>query len=122
MNWLSVASINMAIAVMCGAFGAHGLKAQLSTEQMAWWQTGTQYYFYQALGLFIIALLIRLRIAPSIIAWLLQAGILLFTGSLYLMALGASRGLGMITPIGGTLMIIAWLWLAVVVAKNSTWD
>lgn len=112
MNWIPIASINLAIAVGCGAFAAHGLKPRLSPEQLAWWQTGTQYFFYHALGLLVVALLIRLKYAPPSVAWLLQVGIVLFSGSLYLMALGMPRWLGAITPIGGTFFIAAWLLLA----------
>lgn len=116
-NWLSIASVNMALALASGAFASHGLKAQLSPEQMAWWQTGTQYFFYHALGLLIVGLLIRLKFAPKGVAWCLQLGIVFFTGSLYLMALGFPRWLGAVTPIGGTLFIVGWVWLAVSVAK-----
>ncbi|WP_410471860.1 DUF423 domain-containing protein [Faucicola mancuniensis] len=116
-NWLSIGAINLAIAVACGAFGSHGLKARLTAEQLNWWQTGTQYFFYHALGLLIVGLLIKLKFAPAKIAWVLQFGIVFFVGSLYLMALGFPRWLGAITPIGGTLFIIAWVWLAVVLAK-----
>lgn len=118
MNWLSIGAINLAIAVACGAFGAHGLKARLSLEQMAWWQTGTQYFFYHALGLLVVGLLIHLSLASEKIAWLLQLGIVLFVGSLYAMALGSPPWFGAITPIGGTLWIVAWVWLAVSVEKN----
>ena len=118
MNWLSVGAINMAVAVACGAFAAHGLKPRLSAEQMAWWQTGTQYFFYHALGLLIVGMLLRINLTSPTIAWVMQLGIVLFTGSLYLMALGMPRWLGAITPIGGTLFIIAWIWLAISVAKN----
>ena len=116
-NWLSIGAINLAIAVACGAFGSHGLKARLTAEQLNWWQTGTQYCFYHALGLLIVGLLIKLKFAPAKIAWVLKFGIVFFVGSLYLMALGFPRWLGAITPIGGTLFIIAWVWLAVVLAK-----
>lgn len=117
MNWISIASINLAVAVACGAFAAHGLKPRLSLDQLAWWQTGTQYFFYHALGLLVVGVLIRLKYAPASVAWLLQMGIVLFTGSLYLMALGMPRWLGAITPIGGTLFIAAWIWLAIKLAK-----
>lgn len=118
MNWLSIGAINLAIAVACGAFGSHGLKARLSVEQLNWWQTGTQYFFYHALGLLVVGLLIHLKLAPTKIAWLLQIGIVLFVGSLYLIALGCPRWLGAITPIGGTLFIVAWMWLAIALSKN----
>lgn len=120
MNWLSVGAINMAVAVACGAFAAHGLKSRLSAEQMAWWQTGTQYFFYHALGLLIVGMLLRINLTSPTIAWVMQLGIVLFTGSLYLMALGMPRWLGAITPIGGTLFIIAWIWLAISVAKHTS--
>ena len=120
MNWLSIGAINMAVAVACGAFAAHGLKARLSAEQMAWWQTGTQYFFYHALGLLIVGMLLRINLTSPTIAWVMQLGIVLFTGSLYLMALGMPRWLGAITPIGGTLFIIAWIWLAISVAKHTS--
>ena len=120
MNWISIGAINMAVAVACGAFAAHGLKARLSAEQMAWWQTGTQYFFYHALGLLIVGMLLRINLTSPTIAWVMQLGIVLFTGSLYLMALGMPRWLGAITPIGGTLFIIAWIWLAISVAKHTS--
>ena len=120
MNWLSIGAINMAVAVACGAFAAHGLKARLSGEQMAWWQTGTQYFFYHALGLLIVGMLLRINLTSPTIAWVMQLGIVFFTGSLYLMALGMPRWLGAITPIGGTLFIIAWIWLAISVAKHTS--
>lgn len=118
-NWLSIGAINLALAVASGAFASHSLKGQLSAEQIAWWQTGTQYFFYHALGLLIVGLLIRLKLAPIGVAWCLQMGIVLFTGSLYLMALGLPRWLGAITPIGGTLFIVGWVWLAIAVSKKE---
>ena len=120
MNWISIGAINMAVAVACGAFAAHGLKPRLSAEQMAWWQTGTQYFFYHALGLLIVGMLLRINLTSPTIAWVMQLGIVFFTGSLYLMALAMPRWLGAITPIGGTLFIIAWIWLAISVAKHTS--
>ncbi len=118
-NWLPIASINLALAVASGAFAAHGLKSRFTPEQMAWWQTGTQYFFYHALGLLLVGLLIRLKLAPHGVAWCLQLGILLFTGSLYLMALGMPSWLGAITPIGGILFVAGWIWLACVVGGHN---
>ena len=97
-----------------GCFGAHGLKARATEAQLGWWQTATDYFFYHALGLLLLGILAKvipqLPIKPSFI--LIQLGILLFSGSLYIMALGLPRGLGAITPIGGALMIAGWLTLA----------
>lgn len=120
MIWLSLAALNLTLAVMTGAFGAHGLKARLSAEQLGWWQTAVEYHFYHGLGL--LALGVLLRISPLLTnplpagvatsALWLQAGIIIFSGSLYAMALGAPRWFGAITPLGGLAFIIGWLWLA----------
>ena len=113
LNWISIAAINMAIAVALGAFGAHGLKNSVSIQQIDWWQTATLYWFIHGLGLLLVGILIRLNYTTQTTAWLLQIGALIFAGSLYAMTLGAPRWLGAITPIGGVLMIAGWLWLAV---------
>lgn len=113
LNWIGIAAINLTIAVALGAFGAHGLKAMVSTQQLEWWHTATLYLFVHALGLLLVGLLIRLNYATQTTAWLLQIGIVIFAGSLYAMTLGAPRWFGAITPIGGVLMIGGWLWLAV---------
>lgn len=112
--WIAISALNLAFAVMLGAFGAHGLKARASEAQLAWWHTATDYFFYHALGLLALAILSKviaqLPIKASFI--LIQVGILFFCGSLYLMALGLPRVLGAVTPIGGALMIAGWLVLA----------
>ena len=113
LNWISIAALNMAIAVALGAFGAHGLKAIVSSQQLEWWQTATLYWFIHGLGLLLVGILIRLNYATQTTAWLLQIGVIIFAGSLYAMTLGAPRWFGAITPIGGVLMIAGWLWLAV---------
>ena len=103
----AISALNLAFAVMLGAFGAHGLKAHASEAQLVWWHTATDYFFYHALGLLVLAILSKvipqLPIKTSFI--LIQVGILFFCGSLYLMALGLPRVLGAIKPIGGALMI-----------------
>jgi uncharacterized membrane protein YgdD (TMEM256/DUF423 family) len=112
--WLVIAALNLALAVILGAFGAHALKGRTSPEQLAWWHTATEYFFVHALGLLILAVL--MRVLPSLklgsAAWALQIGMLLFCGSLYLMTLGAPRWFGAITPIGGLALISGWLLLA----------
>ncbi|MBP3947182.1 DUF423 domain-containing protein [Psychrobacter sp. K31L] len=112
-NWIGIAAINMAIAVGLGAFGAHGLKGMVSTQQLEWWHTATLYWFVHALGLLLVGILVRLNYTTQTSAWLLQVGVIIFAGSLYAMTLGAPRWFGAITPIGGALMIAGWLWLAV---------
>ena len=117
LNWISIAALNMAIAVALGAVGAHGLKAIVSTQQLEWWQTATLYWFIHGLGLLLVGILIRLNYATQTTAWLLQVGVIIFAGSLYAMTLGAPRWFGAITPIGGVLMIAGWLWLAVTTSR-----
>lgn len=119
LNWIAIGALNMAIAVALGAFGAHGLKALVSEQQLEWWHTATLYLFVHALGLLIVGLLIRLRYATQTTAWLLQIGIIIFAGSLYAMTLGAPRWFGAITPIGGVLMIAGWLWLSFSAFKTN---
>jgi uncharacterized membrane protein YgdD (TMEM256/DUF423 family) len=115
MMFVFLGALNMAIAVMLGAFGAHGLKNKVTVEQLAWWHTGVDYHVYHALALLIIGTLIAAQpqlAIPKGSAWALQVGVVIFSGSLYAMTLGAPRWFGAITPIGGTAFIVGWLWLA----------
>ncbi|MBH0095117.1 DUF423 domain-containing protein [Psychrobacter sp. NZS113] len=120
LNWVGIAAINMAIAVALGAFGAHGLKNIASPQQLEWWHTATLYLLVHALGLLLVGLLIRLKYVTQTTAWLLQIGIIIFSGSLYAMTLGAPLWFGAITPIGGVLMIAGWLCLALSAFKTNT--
>ncbi len=108
---LSFAAALLFVAVAVGAFGAHALKARLAPDAMAIYQTAVQYHFWHALGLLAVGMLLLQRpdsgaLAAS--AWLLVAGILLFSGSLYALALTGSRGWGAVTPVGGTAFLAAW--------------
>lgn len=109
------------LAVVLGAFGAHGLESRLSERALATWHTGVQYHFIHALGLLLLAALWA-HVNPG---WGLAAaiafvlGILLFSGSLYGLALGAPRILGAVAPIGGTLFILGWLALAIAALRNT---
>lgn len=121
-NFVFLGSLNLMLVVILGAFGAHGLKARVGAEPLAWWQTGVQYHAWHALGLLGIGLLLLLQ--PSLAqartaGWLLQAGILVFSGTLYAMTLGGPRWLGAITPLGGTLLIIGWAVLAWTTLKTG---
>ena len=125
MNWIAIAALNMALAVTTGAFGAHALKARLSPEALGWWQTAVAYQMWHALGLLALGVLLKVSFSSPALATaalpataiqtsavLLQLGIVIFSGSLYAMALGAPRWFGAITPIGGLAFIAGWLWLA----------
>lgn len=112
MNWLKIAALNLAIGVGLGAFGAHGLKGFVGAYEIEIWQTATLYLFVHALGLFGIGIFNAVSQYRIVLpAYLLQAGVAIFSGSLYAIALGFPSWLGVITPIGGTLMIIGWLTL-----------
>ena len=111
---LAAAGILLALATACGAFGAHALRATLAPERLALWETAVRYQFFQALGLLGVGLAMRtldgslLRTA----ALLIIIGIVLFSGSLYGLALGAPRLLGVLTPAGGLAWIGGWLLFA----------
>lgn len=105
---------------MLGAFGAHALKARLPAEMLALWSTGVQYHLWHALGMILIGL------AAAVVAdgmWLRAAGLLLlvgivlFSGSLYALALGAPKWLGAVAPLGGAAFTLGWLALALAAAR-----
>ena len=103
--FLFLGSLSAMLAVMLGAFGAHALKKRLTPEMLDVFQTGVQYHFYHALGLLLIALLAFQLPESSLLrwsGWLMFAGILIFSGSLYILTLTGLKWLGAITPIGGT--------------------
>ncbi len=109
------------LAVIFGAFGAHALKARVTPDLLAVFQTGVQYHFYHALGLILVGILAGVLAASGwtrAAGWLMLAGIVIFSGSLYLLVLTGQRWLGMITPIGGVAFILAWAALAVAVMKS----
>ncbi len=110
------------LGVLLGAFGAHALRNSLSAEMLAIYQTGVQYQLIHALGIVLIALLAATQ--PSrkrlmLAGWLMAAGVLLFSGSLYLLAASGLRMLGAITPLGGVCFIVAWTLLLFAPARNS---
>jgi uncharacterized membrane protein YgdD (TMEM256/DUF423 family) len=97
-------------AVALGAFGAHGLDGRLGPEALGWWRTAVDYQMWHALAL--VALGLGAFSRPALPAALLGGGALIFSATLYAMALGAPRWLGAVTPVGGGLMIAGWAWLA----------
>ncbi len=121
MNFLLLGALSALIGVGMGAFGAHGLKTVISPEMLAAYQTGVTYQMYHALGLIGIAL-IRQQVPDSkLLHWagsLMFAGILLFSGSLYSLALLNHAELGIITPFGGVCFLTAWLLIALFAIQN----
>lgn len=116
MPWLGIAAVYGALAVIAGAFGAHGLRERVAPDQLAAWNTAAEYQLVHS------AVLLGLALYGSssgksvdLPAWLFAGGVLLFSGSIYALVLTPVRWLGPITPLGGLLMIAAWfslLWSA----------
>lgn len=107
--------ISAMLAVCAGAFGTHGLRARLDERLLNIFQTAVEYHFYHAIGLTLVALALQQRPQSRLLQWsgsMMFAGILLFSGSLYILALTDTRWLGMITPFGGLLFITSWILLA----------
>jgi len=102
------------LAVIAGAFGAHGLRDHLGPAALAIWKTGAEYHLIHAVALVATALLLTWRPSKSarVAAWSFVAGVVVFSGSLYLLAVTDVRWLGAITPIGGTAFIVGWGALA----------
>lgn len=119
--FLIAGAIAMALAVAFGAFGAHGLKNRLSQEMLTIFETGIQYHFYHAIGLLIVGLIAHyLPDSPMLewAGWLMIFGILIFSGSLYILSISGIRWLGAITPIGGLCFIASWIFIALAVWKG----
>lgn len=121
-TFLILGAINAFLCIALGAFGAHGLKQTLSESMLTVYQTGVQYHFYHAFGILIIGLLLhhfpKSRLIP-IAGWLMLAGIVLFSFSLYTLSLTGIRRLGMITPFGGVSFLSAWILLAFAIWKEK---
>lgn len=109
--WLAVAAINGFIAVAAGAFGAHALQVRLDAHALQTFETAARYQMYHALAIGIASIAARGSTAnPPCILFL--AGIILFSGSLYLLALTGTRGFGFVTPFGGLCFLAGWAALA----------
>jgi uncharacterized membrane protein YgdD (TMEM256/DUF423 family) len=112
---LAVAGALIALATVLGAFGAHALKAHLAQDKLVVYETAVRYHFLHALGLLAIGVLLR-SVDGELLRWsaaLVLIGIVLFSGSLYLLTFGAPRFVGVITPLGGLALIAGWMLFAV---------
>jgi len=116
MTWSATGAILLALAVILGAFGAHGLRDRLDEYRMGVYEKAVFYHFIHALGVLIVSILPKTGtfsdFATNLVCILLLIGIVIFSGSLYLLAITGNRMLGAITPIGGLSFIAAWLALA----------
>jgi uncharacterized membrane protein YgdD (TMEM256/DUF423 family) len=113
MNWIVLGALGGALSVIAGAFGAHGLESRLGPRELGLWETASRYLMYGSLALVLVGLFGQAgarRVDAS--GWCLLAGSLIFSGTVFALALGGPRWLGAITPIGGTLLIAGFLLFA----------
>lgn len=118
---LSCAAFSAMLSVVLGAFAAHGLKSRLTESLLSTFQTGVQYQMYHSLALILLVILYR-QIPQSLLlysAGFMLAGIVLFSGSLYMLALTQVKWFGPITPLGGVCFIIGWALLVAAAAKGA---
>ncbi len=112
---LIVAAMSGLVAVILGAFGAHALKGVITPEMLDVYKTGIQYHFYHTFALLAVGILMNFN-RSRVLKWsayLFITGLVLFSGSLYILAMSGIKALGMITPLGGTAWIAAWILLIV---------
>jgi uncharacterized membrane protein YgdD (TMEM256/DUF423 family) len=120
--FFSLGSFSGGLGVVLGAFGAHILRARMTPDFMAIFETGVRYQMYHAFGLLIVGMIAARRPTNRLVAgagWLFIAGIVLFSGSLYILTLSGLRWLGMITPVGGTGFIVGWFCLALAALREK---
>ncbi len=110
LNAFALGAFTAAFGALLGAFGAHALSA-LPATNLGWWHTGTQYLFIAAMGMMLHGLFERARLTLLCPSSAFLLGTLLFSGSLFAMALGAPRWLGMVTPLGGLSLVAGFLWM-----------
>ena len=118
--FIVLGSLAALVAVLLGAFGAHALKGRLAGDAMALWRTAVEYHFWHALGLLAVGLVAAHLPGSALLrwsGWSMLGGIVLFSGSLYVLALTGARALGAVTPVGGLAFIVAWILLAAAVAR-----
>jgi uncharacterized membrane protein YgdD (TMEM256/DUF423 family) len=118
--FLTLGALAGMLAVMLGAFGAHALRAKLTPDLLVVYNTAVQYHFWHALGLVAVGIVaIHLPASAPLkwAGWLMFTGVLVFSGSLYLLAITGARWLGAIAPIGGTAFILSWALFAIAIAR-----
>ncbi len=120
-TFLALGAISAGISVAAGAFGAHALKARLAPDLLAIFETGARYEMYHALGLVAVAWAAHRWPGPATsgAGWLFVAGTVLFSGSLYALALSGVRALGAVTPFGGLAFLVGWALLAYAAVRGT---
>jgi len=119
--FIIIGAINAFLAVALGAFGAHGLEGKLEPKYLEVWKTGVTYQMFHALGLIAIGIIGRNISVSSLLSWsgwTMLIGIILFSGSLYILSTSGIKILGAITPFGGIAFLISWVLLIVFAVKH----
>ena len=119
MSFLLAGAVSGLLAVAIGAFGAHGLEGRVDSRLLEVYRTGVDYHMFHTAALLAVGLLEARAAGPALTwaGWLFLAGILVFSGSLYLMAVTGERWLGMVTPLGGLAFLAGWVALAIAVYR-----
>ena len=116
---VAAAAINAFVAVAAGAFGAHGLRQRLDTRALEVFEIGVRYQMFHAIGMVVAAWLASRGLALAQTGgWIMQAGIVVFSGSLYVLALSGTKWLGAITPLGGLAFLAGWALIAVAALRG----
>ena len=118
-NAVAAGAFLLALGIAFGAFGAHAL-GDVGPERLRWWTTAAQYHFIAASGVLALGLLRLARPVSVAPVWLFSAGLLLFSGSLYAMALSGPRWLGAVTPLGGLCLMAGFVWLGIAALGANT--
>ena len=113
-GWLATGAVAAGVGVALGAFGAHGLKSRVEPQMLAVFETGVRYHLYHALALLAVAWAASRSTSalPGAAGWAFLVGIVLFSGSLYLLVFTGTKWLGAITPLGGLAFLVGWVLLA----------
>jgi uncharacterized membrane protein YgdD (TMEM256/DUF423 family) len=120
-TFIIIGAINAFLSVALGAFGAHALEGKISQKYIDTWNTGVLYQMFHSIGILIIGVLAGNIAASSLLnwsGWLMLIGIILFSGSLYVLSITGIKVLGAITPLGGVSFLIAWVLLIITAAKS----
>ena len=118
--FLLIASLFAFLSVLAGAFGAHALRQKLSADLLNVFEVGVRYQMYHALALIGVAWILSVYTSPLIAygGWLLVAGTVIFSGSLYLLALSGIKSWGAVTPVGGVILLLGWLLIIIGIGKS----
>ncbi|WP_064091987.1 DUF423 domain-containing protein [Rossellomorea aquimaris] len=120
-TFIIIGALNAFLSVVLGAFGAHALEGKISQKYIDTWNTGVLYQMFHAIGIIIVGVMMGNVTPTSMLSWsgwFMLIGIILFSGSLYVLSLSGIKVLGAITPLGGVSFLVAWVLLIVFAAKT----